>query len=450
MKKLLIVALAAVAIFPSTASAHGIGQVYALPVPLQYYLLGAGLAVAFSFFILALFLNKKQDQKTDRLVAMPWLSKALIVLRVIGLSLLLLTVFTGILGRQNPTENFAPIFFWIYFLLGMGILSLVIGNIWDKINPFKVITDWVNSDSKGSIRMVSGAVGVVLLLALFWWELVSSVSFVPRIMGILLAVYTLANLAMSRLYVNWYERGEVFSVLFAFIGRLAHFRIGEDNQSLIVLSENKKLDGSPSPWWVLGIASILLAGASFDSLKESVMWFNWVKAVGFPTASKVAETIGLILSPVFFLLTYLLAACIVKQLVGKGYKTLTIAQQFVVSLVPIAFGYTLAHNFSLFVVTAPRLLAVISDPFGFGWNLFGTAQYIQQDLILGAKAVWFIEIAFIVLAHVVGVIYAHVIALNVFKDSRLALKSQYPMALLMVGYTALTLWLLSQPLVIAR
>lgn len=450
MKKLLFIVLLVILLLPNSVSAHGIGQVYALPVPLKYYLLGAGLAVAFSFFIIALFLNKKHDLGNDKIFTLPWLPAILKTTKVVSIFLLLLVVFAGVVGRQNPTGNFASMFFWIYFLLGMGILSIFIGNIWDKINPWKIITNWVHSDSQKSTREVPRAVGIILLLSLFWWELVSGVSFVPRILGMILALYTLVNLIMAKVYVDWYEKGEVFSILFGFIGRLAHFRIGENNSSIKALNENKKLDGGMQDWLMLGVASILLAGASFDSLKESVMWFNWVKALGFSTASKPAETIGLILVPVFFLLTYLLAIWIVQKLVGKNYQIGTLARKFVVSLIPIAFGYTLAHNFSLFVVTAPRLFAVISDPFGFGWNLFRTSQYIQRDLILGAKAVWFIEIGFIILAHIIGVIYAHVIALNIFKDSKLALRTQYPMALLMVGYTVLTLWLLSQPLVLRK
>lgn len=448
MKKLFTILLILPVILPTSVYAHGIGEVYALPVPLKYYLLGAGLAVALSFFILALFLNKKTNQGQDQLVVTRWISGIITVSKVISVLLLLLTIFTGIFGRQNPTENFAPVFFWIYFLLGTGILSLIIGNFWDKINPWKIITSWAFSDNRSVVNNIPGALGVILLLTLFWWELVSGFSFIPRAVGMVLAIYTVVNLVLARLYSDWYQKGELFSVLFGFIGQIAHFRIGDDNRSVMVVNESKKLNGDLASWWVLGIASVLLAGASFDSLKESVMWFDWVKALGFSASSNLAETIGLVLSPIFFLLTYLFASWVVKKLVGSGYDTLSIARQFVFSLIPIAFGYTLAHNFSLFIVTAPQLLAILSDPFGYGWNLFGTAEYTQQSLILGAKMVWFIEIGFIILAHIFGVIYAHVIALNVFKDSKLALRSQYPFVLLMVGYTVLTLWLLSQPLVI--
>lgn len=449
MKKLLMAASAVIAFLPYTVSAHGIGQVYALPVPLKYYLLGAGLAVAFSFFIIALFLNKSSDQNwQDKIVSTPWLAKIVSMFRAIAVFLLILSVATGIIGSQDSTKNFTPVFFWIYFILGIGILSLFVGNLWDKINPWKTITAWVGLEPRD--RQVSGLVGTVLLLSIFWLELVSGESFVPRVLGMVLAIYTLVNLVMSQLYRNWYKDGEVFSVLFDFIGKLAHCRIGDDNKSLVIVNESKKLEGSPAPWWTLGIATILLAGASFDSLKETVMWFKWLDALGFSLNSQLGPTIGIILAPLPFLLTYLLSIWVMKLLVGKQYQTLNLARRFVWSLIPIAFGYTLAHNFSLTIVTAPQMLALISDPFGFGWNLFGTASFSRTNLLLGANMVWFIEIGFIILAHVVGVLYAHVLAVNIFKDPKLALKSQYPLVILMVGFTVMTLWLLSQPLVVSK
>lgn len=449
MRKLLALLLALPVLLPLTASAHGIGQIYALPVPLRYYLLGAGVAVAFSFFIIALFLNKRTaDGQTDKTLLVPWTAPILSIFRGVAVFLLLLAIAAGIIGSQSAIQNFTPVFFWIYFVLGFGILSLFIGNIWEKINPWKTITNWADFESRP--KRISGIVGVILLLGLFWLELVSGQSFVPRTLGMVLTLYTLVNLVMSYLYENWYQDGELFSVLFSFIGKLSHLRIGDDNRSLVIVNEGKKLNGTPAPWWILGTAGVLLAGASFDSLKETVMWFQWLRALGFSSSSMLGPTIGIILAPLPFLLLYLLAAWVMKQLVGKEYRTLELAQRFVWSLIPIAFGYTLAHNFSLTIVTAPQMLALISDPFGFGWNLFGTTSFSQTNLLLGAKTVWFIEIGFIILAHVVGVLYAHMLALNIFKDPKAAMKSQYPMVVLMIGFTVMTLWLLSQPLVVAK
>jgi len=50
------------------------------------------------------------------------------------------------------------------------------------------------------------------------------------------------------------------------------------------------------------------------------------------------------------------------------------ALAFAHSLVPIAFAYSVAHYFSLLVLEGQGIISLISDPFGFGWDLFGTAD----------------------------------------------------------------------------
>ena len=53
----------------------------------------------------------------------------------------------------------------------------------------------------------------------------------------------------------------------------------------------------------------------------------------------------------------------------------------------------------------------------------------------------------VVLGHVCAIYLSHVTALRLFTDRRAALRSQVPMVALMVAYTMLSLWILSQPIV---
>jgi hypothetical protein len=55
-----------------------------------------------------------------------------------------------------------------------------------------------------------------------------------------------------------------------------------------------------------------------------------------------------------------------------------------------------------------------------------------------------------VAGHIAAVYLAHTIALRVFKEKRTALKSQYPMLMLMIGYTMVSLWIIAQPIVMSR
>ena len=91
-----------------------------------------------------------------------------------------------------------------------------------------------------------------------------------------------------------------------------------------------------------------------------------------------------------------------------------------------------------------------SDPFARGWNLLGTRDLPVVTSFLSdparVYAVWHAQVALIVGAHVAGVVVAHALALRLAGRGR-ALASQLPMVLLMIGYTALGLWLLSTPAV---
>ena len=93
------------------------------------------------------------------------------------------------------------------------------------------------------------------------------------------------------------------------------------------------------------------------------------------------------------------------------------------------------------------MIPLASDPFGWGWDLFGTADYKIDIGIVTAKFVWYLSLTTIVLGHLIAVCLAHVMALRAFTTKRAALLSQLPMMVLMVAYTMTSLWILSQPVV---
>jgi len=90
---------------------------------------------------------------------------------------------------------------------------------------------------------------------------------------------------------------------------------------------------------------------------------------------------------------------------------------------------------------------MISDPFGYDWNIFDTAHFQVNIAIVNAKFAWITAVAAIVTGHIIAVYLAHVIAMRSFEDHRIAQRSQYPMLALMVGYTMVSLWILAQPIV---
>ena len=118
---------------------------------------------------------------------------------------------------------------------------------------------------------------------------------------------------------------------------------------------------------------------------------------------------------------------------------------FAYSLLPIAIAYHVAHFFTLLVIQGQLIVPLASDPFGYGWDLFGTVDYRVNIGLIDARFAWFLGVSAIVVGHIVAVYIAHVIALRVFHNRKEAIRSQYPMLGLMVIYTVVSLWILAQP-----
>ena len=118
---------------------------------------------------------------------------------------------------------------------------------------------------------------------------------------------------------------------------------------------------------------------------------------------------------------------------------------FAHALIPIAVGYFVSHYFSLFFfVEQAQFTYLISDPLGDGSDLFGLADSSIDYTSLSATFVWYVQVGALVAGHVAGLILAHERALVVFPDYRTATRSQYWMLVVMVAFTLLGMFLLSE------
>jgi hypothetical protein len=119
----------------------------------------------------------------------------------------------------------------------------------------------------------------------------------------------------------------------------------------------------------------------------------------------------------------------------------------VLTLVPIAVAYHLAHYFSLLLTAGQFVIPLASDPFGAGWDLFGTAGYKVNLAVLNPYVFWYGAVVLIVIGHVLAVLQARRVALRLHGTGRAALARELPMMALMVAYTMTSLWILAQPIV---
>jgi len=203
-----------------------------------------------------------------------------------------------------------------------------------------------------------------------------------------------------------------------------------------------------------GVAFVIfmLASVTYDGLLATPLWVSLIFSLqsiagSFGVLSSLFYgTLGLLVVPILFFTLY---AGFVKlcQILGGGTDFWRLAGAFAYSLVPIALAYQAAHYYTLLLTEGQNVFYLISDPFGWGWDLFGTSGYEPNAGIVGAALVWYSQVALIVGGHVVAVYLAHAIALRTARSPKLALRSQLPMVALMVLYTVTSLWVLSQPIV---
>jgi hypothetical protein len=113
---------------------------------------------------------------------------------------------------------------------------------------------------------------------------------------------------------------------------------------------------------------------------------------------------------------------------------------------PIALAYHYAHFLGYLLIQGQQIIALASDPFGLGWDLFGTADYLINIQVTSARFVWFFSVIVIVLGHIVAVYLAHMRAMRLYPTQELAVKSQLLMLGLMVIYTIVSLWIVSRPI----
>jgi hypothetical protein len=333
------------------------------------------------------------------------------------------------------------------------------------LNPWAIVGDWtgrLRAHLRVSFaRPLPAWLGVWPAVLLFWcfgWaELVWPSNAEPARLACAILLYSALTWAGMALFGvrAWLARGEAFALFFSLFARFAPL----DLRKGTLRPYGAGLLDDVVSVSMLAFVVLALAMVSFDGLAETPLWAaltgetlallrqaGLLAPLGYVAAGALIKTAGLVLTPLVFLAVYLLVCRLTCALVRGGWTTLEVARTFILTLVPIAIAYHLAHYLSYLLIHGQAIIALASDPFGWGWDLLGTARYEVDIAIVGARFIWITSVVAIVAGHVFALWLAHKQALACF-DGQAARRSQIPMVVLMVAYTMLSLWILAQPIV---
>jgi hypothetical protein len=455
--------LGAAALAPPAAQAHGIAGKTDLPIPPWLFAWAAAIVLIVSFVALgALWPRPRlQEHAPRRLLTAPrWIRP---LCGAIGVAIFAAVVYSALAGTSVPTANLAPTFVYVAFWVGIPVASVLLGDVFALFSPWRALYRAIFAVARRASPVLDApplryppwlgrwpaAAGIV---GFAWLELVYVDRTVPSTLGLLALAYAFAQLVGMSLFGEraWSERGDAFGAWFNLCGRLSVFE-GRGRE----LRLRPPLSGLPGLEVVPGTVALLCAligSTTFDGASNGSLWVevephiqSLFAGLGLSVtpAEELAFTVGLGIAIAVVAGIYLLGI--------RGMRTVDprrdpreLARLFVHTLAPIAFAYALAHYFSLLAYQGQALAYLVSDPLGSGANLFGTANAQVDYTVVSASAIWYVQVAALVAGHVSGLVLAHDRALAIFaEDPRAAIRSQYWMLTVMVGFTCLGLWLLS-------
>jgi hypothetical protein len=440
--------------------AHGLVGRTDLPIPKWLFGWAAAVVLVLSFAALALLWPKPvlQEERGRRLFRMPRFVEP--VVGAIGVFSFGAVVYAGLRGAQDAQDNLAPTIIYVHFWVGMAVASVLFGDVFRALNPWRAVARfvawWANLFSTPDKPMPApltyparlGRWPAAISILLFTWV---ELAYVNRddpsqlaLMALAYAAFQLIGMAFYGIE-TWEDRADGFQVLWTTYSRLAPFRRHGDDVWV-----RPPLNGAPGLKIIPGTVVLLIVAigtTSFDGFSNGPLWAslgpdisNFFGDIGFGLTARgeLANTVGLVGMCVLVGLFYRVG---IKGMtnVGRGHTVGELAGKFAHTLIPIAFAYALAHYFSLLMYQGQALGYLISDPLGNGSNLFGTADASIDYNVVTATAIWYVQVAALVIGHVSGLMLAHDRALAIYTNPREAVRSQYWMLIVMIGFTSLGL-----------
>ena len=461
---------------PSVSVAHVSEQGLVLLLPTDFYI-ASGVAVVILTLLLVVLLPASLSAilfRSKKLITLPAGNKERlqVATSLASLLVLVLLLLLGYTGTRDPLENLLPLVIWTVWWIGLPILQGLIGDVWQWLNPWTGVSRLIEHygwHAPFSLQDRLGYLpGILLFLLFISFALADVAPDIPRRLSLFVGGYWFFTLLCILMFgEKWLKRGECFSILMHWFSSLSILGVSTSKHK--TENEKRKLSFGLPGWKLLNkkttsISSaifvlLLLGCGSFDGLNET---FTWLAMIGinpleFPGRSLVVkETVaGLLATNLLLVLVYSLCVYI-----GLFYSNRSLDRShqvnfrsafcaLAISILPIAYAYHFAHFLVTFLINGQYTIAAVSDPFHNGANLLNLKPYFVTTGFMNThgtvELIWLTQAGAVVFGHVISVLLAHSIAVELYGNARRAIVSQVPLAAFMVVYTFIGLWLLAAP-----
>ena len=456
--------VATVAMKPAPALAHATGQSFVALLPTGPYMAVGVMIVALSILLLWFLPHRSLDK------LLPGVSVGRLAIRGVRTGALqnassfamflwfCWLLYAGYAGTRDPLENPLVLGFWVAFWMAALMVQGLIFNLWEWISPWRWLVRPIirlRGAGKFTLPWSFGAwPAVILLLCFSAFTLADPAPDDPARLASIGLAYLFITIAGMMLCGprRWLAQVEFFTVVMTLFGRLApwgmrarHIRLGWHGWQL-----GRGLSMRPGlPVFIL----VLLGTGSFDGFNETFVWLDFIgiNPLAFPGRSAVVIPVicGLAAGNVILVTAFAMLLLMGDRIAGERHGTSQLVATFAPTILPIALAYHTAHYLPSLLVDGQYVLAALNDPFNSGANLLGrdgayvtTGFFNHRETM---RVIWLSQALIIVCGHVLAVVLAHAQALHVYRNLQRAFIAGMPLAIFMILYTWLGLWLLAAP-----
>lgn len=437
-------------LWPVAAAAHATGQAFVLLLPTGVWTVAGVAVVAATFLATALMPAGSGTWGRPRgRIGRPG---GVIAVSLMSTGAVFALLLAGVLGPRDPLANPLPLVFWTLIWVALVGLAGGIGSPWRWLSPWAGVVWGLRRLGLRPVARLPGAladgVAAISVLAFAGFLLADPAPADPARLAFFGALYWGGTLLGAVIFGPvWLRRAELFGVVFRWFGALAPVdwhsrRIGWPGWQIIAARGGAAFMATPL---------LLLAVGSFDGLNETFLWLSWlgINPLEFPGRSAVvgANVLGLGVAVVLLLALFFVATWLGDRLARGGPGAApgvgsAAALRLAPCVLPIALAYHIAHYLPGFLVDIQYVAVMLAGWAGLSPPVVSTGFFFDPGPV---RLIWLTQGAVVVAGHMMALLLAHAVALELYASRRRALLSQLPMGAFMVAYTFFGLWLLAAP-----
>ncbi|MEM7545090.1 MAG: hypothetical protein AAF367_06095 [Pseudomonadota bacterium] len=440
---------------PVAGMAHVSEMGLVLLLPTEIYMSAGVWAVGLTVAALALLPGQVTEGLFRSFSLIALRLRPAVLMSTLSAIVLLALIWAGMTGARDPLSNPLPLTIWTIWWIGLVLAQVVFGNIWHWLNPWTGPHRLLAGDGPPPLALPAALgqwPGSILLILFTMFALADPAPDDPARLALITAAYWAISLAGVMLFgPAWLTQCEFVTILMRLMASLAPFGISEGR--LRCGMPGWRLLAAPISLSAGSFALIFLAVGSFDGLNETFWWLGFidVNPLEFPGRSAIiAETVGGLIG-VLILLFIVFAGCVAlgSALARGGVRFSRAFAALAPTVLPIAVAYHFAHYLTAAMVNGQYALVAVTDPLGTGADWLGLGAFYVSTGFLNTsdsvEAIFQAQAGSVVAGHVLSVILAHAVAMRLHRDRWRATVSQIPLALFMLAYTFIGLWLLAAP-----